>query len=86
MPELRHLQHFGNILTNVGLNAILDGCPHLVHLDLRKCFNINFAGDFEKRCFERIKDVKRPNDSTAGHPYGPFPMTANYDYNDYYGC
>ena len=29
MPELRHLQLFGNKLTNVGLQAILDGCPHL---------------------------------------------------------
>ncbi|XP_074267273.1 putative F-box protein At4g05475 [Silene latifolia] len=29
MPELRHLQIIGNSLTDVGLRAILDGCPHL---------------------------------------------------------
>ncbi|CAH8358371.1 unnamed protein product [Eruca vesicaria subsp. sativa] len=70
MPELRHLQLFGNILTNTGLTAILDGCPLLEHLDLRKCFNIRLEGDLEKRCSERIKELKRPDDSTAGHPYG----------------
>ena len=59
MPELRHIQLFGNILTNTGLTAILDGCPHLEHLDLRKCFNVRLEGDLEKRCSERIKDLKR---------------------------
>ncbi|CAA0393533.1 unnamed protein product [Arabidopsis thaliana] len=63
MPELRHLQLLGNGLTNKGLNAILDGCPHLEHLDLRQCFNINLVGDLKKRCFERIKDLRCPNDS-----------------------
>ncbi|CAH8273268.1 unnamed protein product [Arabidopsis lyrata] len=34
MPELRHLQLIGNgRLTDTGLNAIRDGCPHLEHLD-----------------------------------------------------
>ncbi|KAH0855955.1 hypothetical protein HID58_084216, partial [Brassica napus] len=60
MPELRHIQLFGNILTNTGLTAILDGCPHLEHLDLRKCFNVRLEGDLEKRCSERIKDLKTP--------------------------
>ena len=41
MPELRHLKLFGNGLTNLRLEAILDNCVHLVHLDLRRCFNIN---------------------------------------------
>ncbi|CAE6137812.1 unnamed protein product [Arabidopsis arenosa] len=36
MPELRHLQLMGNgRLTDTGLNAIRDGCPHLEHLDRR---------------------------------------------------
>ncbi|KAF3561880.1 hypothetical protein DY000_02010971 [Brassica cretica] len=59
MPELCHLQLFGNILTNTGLTAILDGYPHREHLDLRKCFNVRLEGDLEKRCSERIKDLKR---------------------------
>lgn len=40
MPGLRHLQLFGNKLTEAGLNAILDSCPNLEHLDLRNCYNL----------------------------------------------
>ncbi|VYS61748.1 unnamed protein product [Arabidopsis thaliana] len=70
MPKLRHLQLMGNGLTNTGLNAILDGCPHLEeHLDVRKCFNINLVGNLEKRCLKRIKELRRPHDSTADYPY-----------------
>ncbi|KAG7615034.1 hypothetical protein ISN45_At04g004330 [Arabidopsis thaliana x Arabidopsis arenosa] len=69
MPELRHLELFGNGLTNLRLEAILDNCVHLVHLDLRRCFNINLLGDLEKRCSERIRDLRRPDDSTADSPF-----------------
>ncbi|KAF8104069.1 hypothetical protein N665_0181s0089 [Sinapis alba] len=74
MPGLRNLQLFGDRLTDAGLNAILDGCPNLEHLDLRQCFNVELVGDLEKRCFERIKVVRRPNDSV--HDY-PFDATVN---------
>uniref|UniRef100_A0A0D3C8B0 F-box domain-containing protein n=1 Tax=Brassica oleracea var. oleracea TaxID=109376 RepID=A0A0D3C8B0_BRAOL len=74
MPGLRHLQLFGNKLTEAGLNAILDSCPNLEHLDLRNCFNVNLAGDLEKRCVERIKVVRRPNEPI--HDY-PFDATVN---------
>ncbi|XP_020877173.1 putative F-box protein At4g05475 [Arabidopsis lyrata subsp. lyrata] len=69
MPKLRHLQLMGNGLTNTGLNVILDRCPHLEHLDVRKCFNMNLVGNLEKRCLERIKELRRPGDSTADYPY-----------------
>ncbi|KAG2260656.1 hypothetical protein Bca4012_008659 [Brassica carinata] len=86
MPGLRHLQLFGDRLTDAGLNAILDGCPNLEHLDLRQCFNLNLVGDLEKRCLERIKVVRRPNDSV--HDY-PFDATVNdvssSDEDDLYG-
>ncbi|KAF5810691.1 putative F-box domain, leucine-rich repeat domain superfamily, F-box-like domain superfamily [Helianthus annuus] len=65
MPELRHLQLFGNKMTNEGLQAILHGCPHLEFLDVRRCFNLNLgAGNLGKLCVERIKEFKHPNDST----------------------
>ncbi|OWM71286.1 putative F-box/LRR-repeat protein 23 [Punica granatum] len=67
MPELRQLQLVGNILTNVGLEAILNGCPHLEFLDLRQCLSLNLDGKLGKRCAERIKDLRRPLDST--HDY-----------------
>ncbi|KAL1188340.1 F-box protein SKIP19 [Cardamine amara subsp. amara] len=68
-PNLKTLKLFGNGLSDTGLNAILDNCPNLEHLDLRQCFNVKLVGDLEKRCFERIKVVRRPHDSTHDYPY-----------------
>ena len=68
MPKLRHLQLIGNRVTNDGLQAILDGCPHLESLDLRKCFNVTLSVNLGKRCAEQIKNLRHPNDST--HDYG----------------
>ena len=62
MPKLRHLQLIGNKVTNDGLRAILDGCPHLESLDIRKCFNVTLSGNLGKRCAERIKSLRRPDD------------------------
>ncbi|KAJ4905858.1 F-box protein SKIP19 [Raphanus sativus] len=75
MPGLRHLQFFGNRLTNTGLNAILDACPRLVHLDIRKCFRVNFDGDMAKRCLERVKELRQPCDPTDDFPFDGFEMT-----------
>ncbi|XP_062162614.1 putative F-box/LRR-repeat protein 23 isoform X2 [Alnus glutinosa] len=69
MSELRRLQLFGNKLTNDGLQAILDGCPHLESLDLRECFNVSLAGNLGKRCSEQIKDLRHPHDSTYDYDY-----------------
>ncbi|CAN6808968.1 unnamed protein product [Brassica oleracea] len=69
MNGLRHLQLFGNNLTDDGLNAILDNCPNLEHLDLLQCFNVNIVGDLENRCSESIKVLRRPNDSIHDYPY-----------------
>ncbi|CAH8354429.1 unnamed protein product [Eruca vesicaria subsp. sativa] len=69
MPGLTRLQLFGNRLTNLGLNAILDKCPNLEYLDLRQCINVNLVGDLEKRCSERIKVLKRPNYNDSVHDY-----------------
>ncbi|KAI3940595.1 hypothetical protein MKW92_002984 [Papaver armeniacum] len=64
MLELRHLQLFGNKLTNMGLKAILDGCLHLESLDLRQCFNVNLEGDLLKFCRDRLIKIRFPNDSS----------------------
>ncbi|KAJ4703052.1 F-box protein [Melia azedarach] len=71
MHGLRHLQIFGNKLTNNGLQAILDGCPLLQSLDLRQCFNVSLGGNLEKICTQRIKDLRRPNDSTDDYEFDP---------------
>ncbi|XP_059666018.1 F-box protein SKIP19-like [Cornus florida] len=98
MPELRHLQLFGNRMTNVGLQAILDGCSHLEFLDLRQCFNVVLKGDLAKRLKERIKDVRLPHDSTEDYgfnaqiiddesfgddPFGLSDIDLLSDYDDY---
>lgn len=54
MPELRHLQLFRNALTNDGLSAILNGCPHLEYLGLG-CFNLIWRGSSRERCGKQIK-------------------------------
>jgi hypothetical protein len=72
MSELRCLQLYGNKLTNDGLQAILDGCPHLESLDLRRCFNVSFAGNLERRCAEQIKDLRLPHDSTDDYEFSAY--------------
>jgi len=76
MPRLRRLQLIGNKLTNDGLQAILDGCPHLESLDIRRCFNVTMAGNLGTRCAEQIKDLRRPQDSTEDYEF-------EAEFNDY---
>jgi F-box/leucine-rich repeat protein 2/20 len=58
MPKLRHLNISGNALNDVGLLAILDGCPLLESLDLEGCFNLELSESIEDRCFDQIKDLR----------------------------
>lgn len=96
MPELRHLALFGNIMTNEGLCAILDGCPHLESLDLRHCYSIDLEGDLGTRCRQQIIDLKCPNDCTDGYEFSAqicdchpanaesdLDLSDDYDYDDY---
>lgn len=66
MPELHHLQLIGNYMTNVGLQAILDGCPLLESLDLRACFHIDLSGGLGNRC-KALKHLRLPHDSTKDY-------------------
>ncbi|CAI9264198.1 unnamed protein product [Lactuca saligna] len=63
MPELRHLDLFDSDITNNGLKAILNGCPHLESLDVRMCYNLDLDGSLGKLCMEQIKDLKYADDS-----------------------
>ncbi|CAH1448693.1 unnamed protein product [Lactuca virosa] len=58
MPELRHLQIYGDEMTNDGLEAILNGCPHLQSLDIYMCCRFELDRNLVKKCMERIKDFK----------------------------
>ncbi|OVA13238.1 hypothetical protein BVC80_753g6 [Macleaya cordata] len=70
MTQLRHLHLFGNMLTDTGLRAILDGCAYLESLDLRRCFNLNLEGDLLKRCVDGIRNLRLPEDSTDDYEFG----------------
>ncbi|XP_047308435.1 putative F-box/LRR-repeat protein 23 [Impatiens glandulifera] len=61
MSQLRHLNLIGNYMTNTGLQAILDACPHLESLDLRLCNNIDLSGELGKKC-SSIKTFRHPNE------------------------
>ncbi|KAH0644465.1 hypothetical protein KY284_032349 [Solanum tuberosum] len=81
MSELRHLELLSNTLTNVGLQAILDGCPHLVSLDLRRC-NIDLEGDLGKRCKQQIVDLKQPHASSYDYEFNSevcYYWSSDYD-------
>ncbi|XP_009804461.1 putative F-box/LRR-repeat protein 9 [Nicotiana tabacum] len=69
MPKLQHLSLLENTFTNVGLQAILDGCPHLELLDLRRCYNLNLEADLGRRCRQQIVDLKLPHDSTHDYEF-----------------
>ncbi|XP_047309294.1 putative F-box/LRR-repeat protein 23 [Impatiens glandulifera] len=73
MPQLQHLNLIGNGLTNEGLQAILDSCPRLESLDLRKCFRVDLTSDLElgKRC-SSIKTFCHPDDSTGPGDHDAF--------------
>jgi hypothetical protein len=60
MSGLCLLNIIGNELSNVGLLAILDGCPLLQALDIRRCYNLNLSESLRKRCLEQIKDLRLP--------------------------
>ncbi|KAI3495480.1 hypothetical protein L1887_37821 [Cichorium endivia] len=58
MPQLSHLELTTSDIGDNGLEAILNGCPHLQYLDVRMCFNLDLDGYLGKMCMERIKDFK----------------------------
>ncbi|XP_024971953.1 putative F-box/LRR-repeat protein 23 [Cynara cardunculus var. scolymus] len=78
LHKLDHLELIGNSLTNIGLQVILDGCPHLKSLDLRKCCSLDLKGELGIRCSRQIKYLKLPGDSLEGCPY----MYKNDDFDD----
>ena len=66
MPNLRCLRILDQRMNNKGLEAILDGCPHLKSLDLRQCSGLELQewDCLGKRCSKQMKDLRLPSDST----------------------
>nr|XP_043627171.1 putative F-box/LRR-repeat protein 23 [Erigeron canadensis] len=70
LPKLHHLELTWSYVSNIGLQAILDGCVHLESLDLRMCCFIDLKGQIGKRCSRQIKCLQRPNDPINIFHYG----------------
>ena len=68
MPELRDLQLIGNNLTNTGLAAILDHCPRLESLDVRRCCNLQMDDALRSKC-ARIGNLRLPRDPISDFKY-----------------
>nr|CAB3446703.1 unnamed protein product [Digitaria exilis] len=75
MPGLQNLQLIGNNLTNDGLMAILDRCPHLQSLDIRQCYNIQMDDVMKSKC-ARIQDLKLPHDSISDFRYRAYIVSS----------
>lgn len=58
MSRLRRLHLDGNRLTDIGLLAILNGCPLLESLYIGGCYHLELSQGLEERCHEQIKDVR----------------------------
>ncbi|XP_057747880.1 putative F-box/LRR-repeat protein 23 [Arachis stenosperma] len=76
MPNLRHLTHLRNRLTNAGLLAILNRCSHLDFLDVGGCFNLDLEDtSLGKSCAAQIKELRLPHEYLAESSDNEFDIT-----------
>ncbi|KAJ3693591.1 hypothetical protein LUZ60_009071 [Juncus effusus] len=61
MHQLRYLQL-------VGIKAILEGCPHLETLDIRRCYNVKMDSDMWSRC-GKLTTLRLPDNSLDDYEY-----------------
>ncbi|KAI4310568.1 hypothetical protein MLD38_035537 [Melastoma candidum] len=81
MPGLQHLTLIGNKLTNKGLKAIHDGCPHLESLDPCQSYNVDLRGDIAKQC-GWIHNLRHPLDPFDGYGSDFLVEDDYYAYSD----
>jgi hypothetical protein len=87
MPALRHLIIKEIFLTEVGLIAILDGCPLLETLHLEECYQLRLTVSLVKRCVTQVKDFRLSNMYNCGDRYshGHYVGPGDEDYIDVFG-
>ncbi|PIA42596.1 hypothetical protein AQUCO_02000200v1 [Aquilegia coerulea] len=74
-PHLLRLHLSGTELTDIGLQALLDGCCYLEILDLGQCVDTNIGKELQEKCIKRIKCFVLPvvgllpYDVTGGNDY-----------------
>jgi len=82
MPGLLHLKIFGDMPSDGGIQAILDGCHLLESFDLGGCYTYYFNPSLEKRCFEQIKVFVPPTLDYDSSDYG----SINSNWSSYEDC
>ncbi|KAL6877576.1 hypothetical protein ACP4OV_012791 [Aristida adscensionis] len=82
MSRLQDLQLIGNNLTNDGLVAILDHCPHLESLDIRHCYNLQIDDALKTKC-ARIRNLKLPHDPISDFKYRAYIVSSAYSGSDF---
>ncbi|PIA25248.1 hypothetical protein AQUCO_12100005v1 [Aquilegia coerulea] len=61
MRSLRNLELGYGSMTDLGLDAILNKCKNLIHLDILGCYGVRLEGDLEDRC-DQIMSFRGPWD------------------------
>ncbi|KAK8951927.1 putative F-box/LRR-repeat protein 21 [Platanthera zijinensis] len=80
--QLCRLRLIANSLTGVGLSAILDNCPDLEYLDIRRCFLVCYLDESLKSKCTRIKELRRAKDPTSDYEYSDVELeTVDPDFN-----
>jgi hypothetical protein len=84
MHGLRSLHLNGDKLSNKGLAAILDSCPHLEYLNLVNCNMIKMDGDLQAKCSQVKMDQRSYDFSHLSCYYRIASPPQDWDYPDYY--
>ncbi|CAL5080334.1 unnamed protein product [Urochloa decumbens] len=83
MHGIRSLQFVRNILTNQGLVAILDNCPHLESLEIRRCCNIIIDDALRAKC-AHIKSLTLVPFGPTSKKLEPEPISECFTCLDYF--
>lgn len=83
MPGLQVLQLIDSEVTNDGLMAILEHCPHLESLDIRMCYDLQIDDAMKSKC-ARIRNLKLPHDPISDFKYRAYDDNEDYS-EDYSG-
>ncbi|CAL5007816.1 unnamed protein product [Urochloa decumbens] len=80
MPELRTLQLQRSNISNSGLTAILDGCPHLESLDVRQCLCLKIDATMRAR-LTSLKSLRLPSEPTEDYKQEVIKMPGSDEFD-----
>ncbi|XP_017644549.1 F-box protein FBW2-like [Gossypium arboreum] len=69
MPRLKHLELRCHFISTECVLKILSGCPHLEHLDIKGCLEVELDHQFLKDKFPKLKNLLELRLRNVGGPY-----------------